>query len=56
MAMIVAFWVLWSGLLFLRMFREANPVSVENLVIAILTLAVGWFVLRAYRKAAHAKG
>ncbi len=56
LAVVLGFWCLWSGLLFLRMYRDANAVSAQNLVIAVLTLGVGWFILRAYRKAAHAKG
>lgn len=51
-----AVWLVWSTMLFLRICRDANVVSAHDVITAALTLAVGWFILRACRGQQRVRG
>jgi hypothetical protein len=55
LSLLVAFWLVWAGIQFLDVYRDPNPVSAQNLIIVVLTLGIGWFILRLYRRQSGAR-
>jgi hypothetical protein len=55
LSVLIALWVIWAGIQFVDVYRDPQSVSVQNLILVVLTLAVGWFILRLYRKQSGAR-